>query len=261
VSEREQALPYVIAEAGSCHEETLSNAIQLIQAARHAGADAVKFQCWSNPARMRARRHIDEPSAQYDLGSVRPEWLGYLKHTCEGLKMAFALSVFLPEDVEVVSTYVDVFKVSSFEARDRELTRAIEKVRGERPWFISTGMQDEAERATLPRGSIRLHCVSAYPCPMEQANLGAIELHEGYSDHTRCIYTGGLAVAAGADYLEVHYRLDHTSRACPDYPVSLDPAQLASYIYFARTAALARGAGEKVIQDAERENMRYRVVS
>jgi sialic acid synthase SpsE len=156
---------------------------------------------------------------------------------------------------------VDVWKVSSFEARDRELTRAIEKARGERPWFISTGMQDESERASLPREAIRLHCVSAYPCPMEEANLGAIELHEGYSDHTRCIYTGGLAVAAGADYLEVHYRLDHTSRTCPDYPVALSPNQLASYVYFARTAALAHGDGSKVIQECERENLRYRVIS
>ncbi len=257
----EQPLPYVIAEAGSCHEETLSNAIQLIQVARQAGADACKFQFWSSPARMRARRHIDEPSAQYDLGSIRPEWLGYLKQTCEGLQMAFACSVFLPEDVEVLSRYVDVWKVSSFEARDRELTRAIEKVRGERPWFISTGMQDEAERAGLPRGAIHLHCVSAYPCPLEQANLGAIEPHEGYSDHTRCIYTGGLAVASGADYLEVHYMLGHTSVGCPDYPVALSPGQLASYIYFARTAALARGSGEKAPQACERENMKYRVVS
>jgi sialic acid synthase SpsE len=96
---------------------------------------------------------------------------------------------------------------------------------------------------------------------MDQAALGAIERHEGYSDHTRCIYTGGLAVAAGADYLEVHYRLDHTSRACPDYPVALSPSQLEAYIYFAREAALARGSGEKEAQACERENMKYRVVS
>jgi len=159
-----------------------------------------------------------------------------------------------------ISQYVDVFKVSSFEARDRELTDRIAEVKGDRPWFISTGMQDEQEDAQLPKEAIYLHCVSAYPCPLEEANLGAIEPHEGYSDHTRCIYTGGLAVACGADYLEVHYRLDSTSTTCPDYPVALSPSQLAQYIMFARTAAEAKGDGQKRVMDCERPNLRYRVL-
>lgn len=252
---------FILAEFASCHEETLSNAIQGVQVARDAGANAVKFQYWSSPARMRERRHIAEPSGQYDLGSIRPEWFPYLKKMCEGLNTLFACSVFLPEDVEMVGKYVDVWKISSFEARDRELTRAVANARGDRPWFISTGMQNERDDGDRPHEAIYLHCVSAYPCPMEEAALGAIEPHEGYSDHTRCVYTGGLAVAAGADYLEVHYRLPHTSQACADYPVSLSPAELGRYIYFAREAASARGDGQKRVMDSERANLRYRVVN
>jgi len=254
-------LPFIIAEAGSTHEGTLSNAIQLVHAAVEAGADAVKFQFWSVPARMRERRHISEPSLLYSEGSIRPEWFPYLKELCASQNILFACSVYLPEDVEEVSRHVDIFKVSSFECRDRDLTREVARVRGERAWFISTGMTDESDDRDLPREAVYLHCVSAYPCPMEDAALGAIEPHEGYSDHTRCVYTGGLAVASGADYLEVHYRLAHTSRACPDFPVALSPDQLAQYIFFARTAALARGDGTKRIQESERENLRYRVIS
>jgi len=122
-------------------------------------------------------------------------------------------------------------------------------------------MQEAQDDATLPKEAIYLHCVSAYPCPLEEAGLGAIEPHEGYSDHTRCVHTGGWAVASGADYLEVHYRLDATSPACPDYPVALSPAQLGQYVLLARTAFQARGSGEKQIQESERINMKHRVIT
>lgn len=257
---------YVIAEAGSCHEERLSNALELIRAAAAAGANTCKFQFWSNPARMRERRRITTSGA-YDQGSLRPEWFPNLRTVCHDLGMAFACSVYLPEDVETVSEYVDVFKVSSFECRDEPLVEKIMKIRGERPMFISTGMQDgdeDIEHLSWYMGSgefIQLHCVSAYPCPVEEANLGAIEPHEGYSDHTRMVLTGALAVAAGADYLEVHFRLNTTSESCPDYPVSLSPAELKNYIRWARVAYQMRGTGEKVIQPSERPNLAHRVVS
>lgn len=68
-------------------------------------------------------------------------------------------------------------------------------------------------------------------------------------------------MACGADYLEVHFRLNETSPNCPDYVVALSPDDLAKYIYWARTAHVMRGPGEKCIMDAERENLQYRVVS
>ena len=176
------------------------------------------------------------------------------------MNILLACSVYLPEDVQEMANWVDVFKVSSFEARDRELTDAVSRHRGDRPFFSSTGMQEEADDVTLPKDAIYLHCVSAYPTPLEDAALGAIEPQEGYSDHTRCIYTGGLAVASGAHFLEVHYRLDATSPTCPDYPVALSPNQLKQYVMFARTAWLARGDGQKRIMDVERENLKHRVI-
>jgi sialic acid synthase SpsE len=239
----------------------LANAYAGIAVAAEAGCNAWKAQFWSNPARMRARRHMPHDAQNYTTGSIASHWLALLKRECVDHNIAFACSVFLPEDVAVLDPYVDVWKISSFEALDDELCQAVADVRGERPWFISTGMQDERDVPASRWPAIRLHCVSAYPAPLEEANLGAIEPHEGYSDHTRCIYTGGLAVAAGADYLEVHYRLQQTPTTCPDYPVALSPTQLAQYVDFARTAALARGSGDKVPQDCERDNMRYRVIS
>ena len=121
----------------------------------------------------------------------------------------------------------------------RELTRLIP--RDARTLFVSTGMQTPHDESYLPRTGVRLHCVSAYPCPPYEANLGAIERGQGYSDHTRCVFTGAFAVSAGADYLEVHYRLADTPASCPDYVVSLDPDGLQKYIGLAREAYRMRG--------------------
>jgi sialic acid synthase SpsE len=120
-------------------------------------------------------------------------------------------------------------------------------------------MCTQEEVDTLPLDCTRLHCVSAYPCPLDEANLGAIPRGGGYSDHTRCVQTGGLAVAAGAVVLEVHYRLEDTSPACPDYVVALAPVELAAYTDFARVAYRARGSGQKVPQVAELDMLPYRV--
>ncbi len=253
------AAPFILG-AFTAHEESLSNAVQGLQLAKKAGCDAYLSSFWSSPARMRARRHIEAPTTAHDEGSARPEWLGYLKNGCSGLDMLFACEVSLPEDVELVATHADAFVVSSYESRDRELTRAIAAARGERPFFVSTGMQDGREDMDLPKEAILLHTVVADPCPLESANLGAIEPHEGYADFTRCIYTGGLAVMAGADYLLVPFRLTHTSPTCAGYAVALSPTDLTKYVYFSHEAAAAKGAGEKVVQEIERAQLRHRVV-
>lgn len=253
---------YVIAEAGSCHEERISNANELVRVAAEAQATAVKFQYWSNPARMRERRRVSTSGA-YDHGSIRPDWFSNLRDLCHEHNLSFACSVYLPEDVQRVAEYVDVFKVSSFEANDIDLLYEIQKYRDARPWFISTGMQESRRNSY---DAVYLHCVSYYPqldehFPLDQASLGAIEYGEGYSDHTRLVFTGAMAVAAGADYLEVHFRLNTTSQGCPDYTVSLTPEELKSYVKWANIAKAMRGTGLKEIQECERPMLQHRVVS
>src|SRR5688572_398895 len=162
---------YVIAEAGSCHEERLGNALELVRVAARAKASACKFQYWSSPARMRERRRVST-SGTYDTGSIRAEWFPNLRDLCHDLGMSFACSVYLPEDVETVARFADVIKISSFEARDEELYGCVLSVKGDRPLFVSTGMS-EGRESVLVRATdaIYLHCVSAYPCPIEEANL------------------------------------------------------------------------------------------
>ena len=249
--------PFVIAEFGSCHEQSFTRALEGIAVAKRADADAVKYQYWSSPQRMRERRHMDDPQA-YERGSVLTTWLPLLSDEAHKRGLEFMATCYLPEDIKIVAPYVDRFKLASFEARDPEMWRALKGYEGH--VVVSLGMMNDEDIEDIPDLTWTLHCVSAYPTPLEEASLGAIWGGHGYSDHTNCLYTGGFAVSAGADMLEVHYRLDDTSKECPDYVVAHPPASLTEYIRLARLAHTMRGDGVERPQPSERVNMKHRVL-
>ncbi len=113
---------FIIAEAGSCHDGSLDMARALCQAAAHAGADACKFQYWSNPDHLAKRRHITGPNpyTQYRMDYA---WVSTLKNTCDNLGIEFMCTVYLTEDIPFIEQYVKRFKVASFEAGDVEFLR------------------------------------------------------------------------------------------------------------------------------------------
>jgi N,N'-diacetyllegionaminate synthase len=263
------AKPYIIAEAGSCHEEILEYALDLVSIAAEAGASACKFQFWSSHERMRARRNVSDLTA-FVRGSIHETWFAPLREATHARGLEFMCTAYLPEDVPLVAAYVDHFKIASFEHLNKPLLQAVLRAaKGtERRIFHATGLSQGTEASWYPRipmgghpaPVIRLHCVTSYPCPPEQANLAAIPRGGGWSDHTGIHFTGGLAVAAGADYLEVHVRREQTTTACPDYPHSLTPEQLKQYVSFAQVAFQMRGTGDRQHpQPAELVNLRHRV--
>lgn len=241
--------PYIIAEAGSCHEGQLTRALSLIDAAKHADADAVKFQFWSSPQRMRERRKMEYPA--YTHGSVEERWLSELSRIAHAMSLDFMCTAYLPEDVATVEPWVDLLKVSSFEAADAELLRQCREF--DKRIVVSLGMRGEPAD-----GDVFLHCVSGYPTPLDQASLCCLDGQDGYSDHTRNVLTGAVAVGAGAHVLEVHFRLDDTTKECADYVVALTPAELGQYVWNARQAGRMMSS-TKTVQDCERINLRHRV--
>jgi sialic acid synthase SpsE len=252
--------PYIIAEAGSCHEGQVERALSLVYMAKHADADAVKFQYWSSPERMRERRHTGWPA--YEQGSVKAEWFPLLHKVAKDIGLDFMCTAYLPEDVAEVAKWVDMFKVSSFENQDRDFLR--EHVGYGKPMVVSLGMGGTfVYTGEVP--TYYLACTSAYPCPPEEAALRAVWGVHGYSDHTRLALTGALAVAAGAKILEVHFRLEDTKPECPDYCVALSPTELGEYVEGARLAALMYGTGEWAekpdVQPSEVVNLKHRVMS
>ncbi len=260
---------YIIAESGSCHEQILERALALTTVASEAGATAIKWQFWSDASRMRQRRHVEEPKA-FEVGSISETWFPVLREAAHAAGLAFIVTAFLPEDVPLVAQYVDAFKIASFENQHLVLGKMIARLAREtgRRVFISRGLTHtwpvQSFMPTAPGLKdpfIQMHCVTAYPCPPDEANLGLIKLGRGYSDHTGVVFAGGLAVAAGANYLEVHVRLDETSPGCPDYPHALTPSELATYVDFAQTAWRMRGSGVRGVIAAEEPNQRYRVAA
>lgn len=256
---------FIIAEAGSTHEGVKHRIRELIDAAKEAGANAVKFQWTSNAKKMAERRHAPELAKMYDnLLRYPTDWLYRASEHAKEVGIEFMTTVYLKEDIDVVIPLVSKFKVSSFEAADHEFILAHPRTRG---LLVSHGMEDRTWvdwRGWANFNDVKhLHCVSAYPCPFTDLNLACIfDQFEGFSDHSSSVLTGMMAVCAGATLIEKHFRHPETSSNNPDYKHSL-PAlgkdSLKTYIDLIRSADIAMGDGVKRVMPSEEVNLKYRV--
>lgn len=254
---------FLIAEAAATHDGDLTKARQLVVQAKDIGADAVKFQFCSNPQRLAQRRNASEYLPSYQLLNFPLGWHHQLSRMAWDLGLEYMCTVYLPEDIPIVALYVSRFKVASFEAGDAEFVGAH---RGYKKLIIvSKGMGGagwglETELDLVFQDIAYLYCVSAYPTPIEQINLGRIkDFYDGLSDHTTHPLTGALAVAAGASIIEFHMRLFDTSPDNADYLVSRDPTQAKLYVENIRLAEVLMGDGESKVQECEKPMLRYRV--
>jgi N,N'-diacetyllegionaminate synthase len=279
---------YVMAEAGVNHNGSVDAALRLVDAARRAGADAVKFQAFG--ATRLASRHAEQ--AAYQKGSAaassQAEMLRKLelaqadfariKRHCDDVGIEFLATPFGVEDLRMLLDLgVRAIKIASPDIINRPLLAAAAESR--LPILLSTGASETAEidaahdllARQLAMPLVLLHCVSAYPVKPEQANLRRIaKLREryhcpaGYSDHTIETFTGQLAVTAGACLLEKHFTLNR-GQSGPDHAFSLLPAELTEYVRLARrpeatthagrrdAAEAMLGTGRINVTDAERE--------
>lgn len=262
----------IVVEPGACHDGSLDRMRWLMDFASLAGATAFKPQFWSNSDRLADRRNMtpsDPYLAIYRRYQMPVEWWSVLKAEAVRQRLALFGTVYLPEDVPVVAPWVEALKISSFESGDRGLVEACQKTG--KPLILSTGMTDDDPPYITPH---LLHCVSAYPAPLDALNLSVLHATEdpweggyiksiylGFSDHSADVRVGAWAVAAGAKMLEVHLRLDDTDPANPDVASALSPADLQVYIKNVRDCERAMGDGLKRVQAAEAPMLRYRVRS
>lgn len=250
----------VIAEPGCTHEGDYDAICHLIETAAACGADVFKNQWTSDPAAMvanRKRLKLKAPKGtQWDDYQQYYAWLAYpvewherFEALCESVGMRYACSTYLAKDVAAVAPYVWAFKVSSYEAMDVALLEAYRPFRARRLW-VSLGQARgrEMEWRQIIGSSTRqwervryFHCVSAYPAPLDTLRLrSSIVEGDGFSDHSRSLIAGALAVAYGARYVETHMRLDSCDPRNPDYAVAFDPAEFATYIRYVRGAEAMR---------------------
>jgi N-acetylneuraminate synthase/N,N'-diacetyllegionaminate synthase len=269
---------YVVAEAGVNHNGDVEVAERLVDAAAESGADAVKFQTFA------ADRLVTEeaPKAEYqdettDDRSQREMLENYelsradherLQSYCDERGVTFLSTPFDAESADLLADLgVPVVKIGSGELDNLPLLEHVAAVG--RPMIVSTGMGTMAEvreafeticGANPDVDLVFLHCTSAYPTEMADANLRAMEtmaeelpVPVGYSDHTTAPETPGLAVAAGATVVEKHFTLSKRLPG-PDHRASLEPDELDRAVSLAREAAVARGDPEKRPTSEEREN-------
>lgn len=265
----------MIAEAAATHDGSLGNALRLVDLAADIGADAVKFQWLSSAVRLCDRRRAPEYLAAYSLLVFPEDRLARLAVHAAVRGIAFMCTAYLPEDVPVVARYVDRFKVSSFEVLDASFVAL--HAAWPKPLVISAGMGADVRPSVaawcreygprpVPRVDV-LHCVSAYPAPDDQLNLIALRPNSyslrsaptGFSDHAVGVWSGAVAVAAGARVLEFHVRLTLTSPTNADYAVSRSPHDAREYVQNVRLVERMLGHGTPGSAVCEEAMLRYRV--
>jgi N-acetylneuraminate synthase len=249
----------LIAEIGQAHDGSLGTAQAYIDAAARAGADAVKFQTHiaaaeSTPAEPFRVRFSPQDATRYDywrrMEFTPAQWAGLAAHAGERGLM-FLSSPFSLAAVELLQQVgVPAWKIGSGELTNLPLLKRVAMTK--LPAILSTGMSTWREidgAVQLLRDHQTplavLQCTSAYPCPPEKVGLNVLaQLRQRYScpvglsDHTGTIASGLVAVALGANVVEVHITF---SRECfgPDVTSSLlidELAQLARGIRFIESA-------------------------
>ncbi|MCX6566554.1 MAG: N-acetylneuraminate synthase [Candidatus Aminicenantes bacterium] len=260
---------FVIAEAGVNHNGRLDLARRLVNKAKQAGADAVKFQTFkaerlvtlSAPKAEYQRYNTDSAESQFEM--LRRLELSPKAHRAVLALCAHSGILFLSSPFDEQSAdFLDSLGVAAFKIPSGEITNLpflVHVARLGKPMIISTGMATLGEVETAVnavwkagnRDVILLHCVSNYPADPAEINLRAMQtlgtafgLPVGYSDHTPGIEVSLAAVALGACVVEKHFTLDRALPG-PDHHSSLEPDGLASLVHGIRLVEAALGHGRK----------------
>jgi sialic acid synthase SpsE len=261
----------VVAEIGNNHEGDPAVARRLVTAMADAGVDAVKLQVF------RTEHYVSPRDAQrfarLKSFELRPEDVHALANYAHELGLLFIATPFDLQSVALLEKKVDAFKVASGDITFMPLLDAIAAARV--PVILSSGGStlDEIRAAmgrlragwsmsSTPGELAVLHCVSSYPVPIEQANLGAIGalagelgVSVGYSDHVMGSDASLAAVALGARIIEKHVTLDRHFSDFRDHQLSLEPDDMRDLVNRIRAVSAMLGGGEKIVQSCERDSI------
>lgn len=269
----------IIAEAGVNHNGSFDLAIKLIDKAKEAGVDYVKFQTFI-PEKL-VSRFADKADYQKEttgedksqLQMLKKLALTYddfiaLKKYCEKIGIGFISTPFDLESIDFLESLdMDFWKVPSGEITNLPYLEKIAST--SRDVIISTGMCEideinDAIAALEKNGAGKitvLHCNTEYPTPFCDVNLLAMgDIAQktgkdvGYSDHTLGIEVPIAAVALGATVIEKHFTLDKNMEG-PDHRASLEPEELCNMVRSIRNIEASLGSGTKCRSESETKNL------
>ncbi len=274
--------PYVICEISGNHNGSLDRALALIDAAADTGCDAIKLQTYTPDT---LTLDCDGPGFRIEGGPWDGRTLHDLyaeAHTPYGWHAALfdrararGVTVFsTPFDETAIDLLeglgAPAYKIASFEATDHGLIAAA--ARTGKPLIISTGLASfeeigaaaETARANGCSQLVLLHCISAYPAPVDQANVRTVpHLAEafgcvsGLSDHTLGSAASVASIALGGAVIEKHFTLARADGG-PDAGFSLEPAEFAALVRDCKDAWAALGHASYERKPAEAANAQFR---
>lgn len=246
---------FIVAEMSANHNMDYSRAVEIIKAAKEAGADAVKIQTYTADT---ITLDSDAPCFQITQGTLWDgitlhklyetaytpwEWQAKLKEMAEGMGLEFFSSPFDFSSVDFLEgLQVPAYKVASFEITDIPLIRKIAGLG--KPVIMATGVArlsdiELAVRTCREAGNedvILLKCTSAYPTPYRDVNLRTMpsmgetfDCITGLSDHTMGGAVAGAAVALGAKVVEKHLTLRRADGG-PDSAFSMEPEEFKAMV-------------------------------
>ncbi len=267
----------IIAEAGVNHNGSLDTAKKLVEVAKDAGADIVKFQTAKLDSLVSKSAHMAdyqkentgiEESQKDMLSKLLLNFDGFIElaQYCKEVGIMFLSTPFDIESIQFLNELQDIWKVPSGEITNYPYLVEIGKTK--KKVILSTGMAEMYEiHAAIDvlkkHGTTDitlLHCTTEYPTPIKDVNLNVMQTMRksfgypvGYSDHTQGIEVDLAAAALGATVIEKHFTLDRNLPG-PDHKASLEPAELKAMVSGIRKIELALGSKEKKPSETEMKN-------
>lgn len=267
---------YIIAEIGINHNGDLGIAKQMIDAAVHAGVDAVKFQ-------KRTPDIATPPDQKTQMRETPWGYITYLEYRykvefneeqyceienyCKQKGISWLVSVWDQPSIDFMEKFeTPAYKIPSASLTDYSL---ISKARATgKPLILSTGMStmEQIRKGVEIAGEkdlILMHCTSTYPCEPEELNLKMVEtlrrefpnIPIGYSGHEVGLVPSAVAVALGACLVERHMTLDRAMWGT-DQAASVEPGGFERLIKYIRVSEAALGDGVKKVYASEQSSLK-----